>query len=136
MAPRSFNLRIEYCYRLSLTHKIKCRIILAGPVGSHEVAVIKDRLEDGVYFVPGQVGLPDLQCRFDETDARWDPRIDHPWHELEKINLTVKKPDQELGVTGPALVDAFGAVRWDDAYTPPGYPLKPAFEPVEATVGA
>ncbi|MEI6559398.1 MAG: hypothetical protein WCO00_13415 [Rhodospirillaceae bacterium] len=123
---KPFNLNLEYSYRLSVTHKISCRVILAGPAGSNDVAAIKDRLEDEVYFVPGQVFLPDLRCAFDESQRSWNSAVDHPWHELDKINLTKLAPTGWFDGSAPDLVAAFLSVRWDDDYRPG--PLKPLFQ--------
>ncbi len=122
---KSFNLSLEYSYRLSVTHKMTCRVVLAGPAGSHDVAAIKDRLDDGLYFVPGQVLLPDLRCAFDERRRAWDKTVDQPWHELEKINLTKTPPTDWFDKSAAEVVEAFLAVRWDDDYL--SGPLKPLF---------
>ena len=123
---QNFNIIIEYSYRLSVTVKIACRVVLAGPAGTNDIALIKDRLEDEVYFVPGQVLLPDLRCAFDEEQRDWDRKIDHPWHELDKITLTKLPPTDWFDRTACEVVEAFLAVRWDDDYV--SGPVKPLFQ--------
>lgn len=122
---KPFNLSLEYSYRLSVTYKITCQVVLAGPAGSHDVAAIKDRLDDGLYFVPGQVLLPDLRCAFDKRRRAWDRKVDQPWHELDKINLTRNSPTDWFDKTAREVVEAFAAVRWDEDYL--SGPLKPLF---------
>ena len=122
---KPFNLSLEYSYRLSVAVKVTCQIVLAGPASSNDVAAIKDRLEDGLYFVPGQVLLPDLRCAFDERQRTWDKKVDHPWHELDKVNLTRISPTDWFDQTAFEVVEAFLAVRWDDDYL--SGPLKPLF---------
>ena len=124
-AKKRFNLNIEYSYRISAMLKITCHVILAGPVGTSDVASIKDRIEDGIYFVPGQVLLPDLRCAFDEEGRAWDKAVDQPWHELEKISLTKNVQTEWFDKTASEVVDAFIAVRWDDDYL--SGPTKPLF---------
>ena len=123
---KHFNLSIEYSYRISITHKVTCGVVLAGPAGSNDVAAIKDRLEDGLYFVPGQVLLPDLRCAFDERGRAWNKKVDHPWHEIEKINLTRSQATDWLEMTAREVMAAFVAVRWDEDYL--SGPMKPLFE--------
>ena len=128
-AKKHFNLRLEYSYRLSVTCKISCVVVLEGPAGSNDVAAIKDRLEDALYFVPGQVLLPDLRCAFDERGRAWDAKVDQPWHELEKINLTKTAATEWFDKTTSEVCEAFCAVRWNDDYLPG--PLKPLFQTLQ-----
>lgn len=113
---RRFNLRIEYCYGLGVSHKIACRLVLPGPVGSDDVATIKDRLEDGVWFIPGQVLLPELCCSFNEGDRDWNDAVDQPWHALEQVNLTTKPITPGLDLPARTVIEAFQAVQWDDGH--------------------
>ena len=126
---KHFNLTIEYSYRLSLAYKVTCRVVLAGPVSSSDIAAIKDRFEDNLYFIPGQVLLPDLRCAFDERQRAWDKAVDHPWHELDKINLTRISPTDWFDKTAREVVEAFARVRWNDDYL--SGPLKPMFQSQE-----
>ncbi len=120
-----FNLNIEYSYRISVTFKVSCRLILAGPVGSDDVALIKTRLEDEIYFVPGQVFLPDIRCAFHESQQEWDKLVDHPWHELDRINLTKLPQTDWFDRSARDVADGFSVVRWDDDFLPG--PVKPLF---------
>ena len=130
MPPKKhFNIRIEYSYRLSATHKISCNLVLEGPAGTNDVASIKDRLEDGIYFIPGQISLPDLRCAFADTRRSWDRKVDHPWHELDKVNLTKLPPTDWFCGSAREVLEAVLAVRWDDEYFPG--PEKPLFLTLE-----
>ena len=126
MTPkRPFNLSLEYSYRLSVAYKITCSVVLAGPAGTVDVASIKDRLDGELYFVPGQVLLPDLRCAFDERRRAWDKTIDQPWHELDRISLTRSPATDWFDKTVREVVEAFCAVHWDEDYR--SGPLKPMF---------
>jgi len=120
---RRFNLRVEYCYGLGVSHKVACRLVLAGPVGSNDVAAIKDRLEDGAWFIPGQVLLPDLCCAFDESGRDWNAAVDQPWHALEQVSLTTRPPTPGFDLPARAVIEAFEAVTWDDGYRAQPKPL-------------
>jgi hypothetical protein len=49
-------------------------------------------LKDKIFFIPSDVGLPDLQDDTFSVD-------DHIWHELEKIELTEEPPTLEIGAS-------------------------------------
>lgn len=55
-------------------------------------------LKDKLFFIPSEVGLPDLQ---DDVFSVYD----HIWHELEKIELTEEHPTVELNAS--LLVENF-----------------------------
>ncbi|MEI8393332.1 MAG: hypothetical protein WCF85_01255 [Rhodospirillaceae bacterium] len=124
MSPsKRFNLRIEYCYRLTPGSKILCKLVLPGPVGSNDIAAIKERLEDGLYFIPGQVQLPDLCCSFGDRDRDWDPRVDQPWHEVERVNMTTLPATLGFDLPARTVIDAFETITWDETYRPEPKPV-------------
>lgn len=124
---RRFNLRIDYWYGLGTARRVACRLVLAGPAGTGDVATIKDRLEDGIWFIPGQVGLPDLCCAFDESARGWSETRDQPWHALEQVSLTTKPATPGLPLATPEVVQAFEGACWNDDYR---VDPKPIFAPV------
>jgi hypothetical protein len=104
------NTRIEYLYRDAGNYKQFGSVVLRGAITPQEIGTIKAGLESGEYFIPNQVGLPDLQPNmpgFPDRDA------DHVWHELDAqwgISLTADPPTSELDVHAFALMFAG---RWD-----------------------
>ena len=71
-------------YRSASNHKLHARIHLAGPVSLTQLNLLLTALlGDPEGFIPGQVGLADLQA-----DSGWDLDFegeDHVWHDLDAI---------------------------------------------------
>jgi hypothetical protein len=55
-------------------------------------------LKDKIFFIPSEVGLPDLQD--DEFTVN-----DHIWHEIETIELTEDNPTSDI--TAALLIEKF-----------------------------
>lgn len=79
------NTCIRYKYRDASNYKFHGAVVLAGTVTEEQ---IRPHLHEGLYFIPGDVGLPSLHptcCRFDED-------LDHPWHEFDSVRPTEVEP--------------------------------------------
>lgn len=111
------NTRIDYLYRDGSNFKTVSAIVLAGDFTPAMVAQIRASLDEGKFFIPGQVGLPDLQNRF--SPALWDPDRDHPFHELGEIVQTDCDPSLDMTVEDFAGLMAAAADDWDHGYLPP-----------------
>ena len=115
------NTRISYQYRDGANNKTGMEVILAGAPDADLMQSIIAAMDcDGgggvPSFIPGQVGLPDLQNNF-QGDTQWDEGIDHPWHELIDIWRTRAEPT--VGMTMAELASKMQAVTWDPGYLPP-----------------
>lgn len=66
----------HYQYRDADNYKAQNFVVLAGAVTQEQEDIIKSCLNDGEYFIPRQIGLPER--RFDT----WDPLSDHCWFEF------------------------------------------------------
>jgi hypothetical protein len=67
--------------------------VLAGTETEGE---IRTHLHEGLYLIPGDVGLPSLHpthCEFDED-------LDHPWHEFDSAGPMAVEPTDDL-TAGP-----------------------------------
>ena len=73
------NTKISYMYRDASNYKAGIEIVAEGKITPKEVQTLKDNLNDGEFFVPSMVGLPDLQERM-STPIGED---DHPYHEID-----------------------------------------------------
>lgn len=72
------NTRFSYLYRDACNYKKFNDVVLSGIIKENQ---IESFLKDKLFFIPSEVGLPDLQDDFFSVD-------DHIWHEFEKIELT------------------------------------------------
>jgi hypothetical protein len=90
--------RIEYLYRDAANYKQFASVVLVGAITSQELHTIAAALDSGLYFIPSQVGLPDLQSAMSGFP---DPESDHVWHELdvqEGISLTTDPATETIDV--------------------------------------
>lgn len=108
------NTRIFYMYRDADNYKQNEEIILNGEISEEEIDTIFSKLDEGLYFIPSQVGLNDLQERMcsDIGDS------DHVWHELIRgdINHTEDNPTPNHPFSDVhELVERFRQLeRWDE----------------------
>lgn len=98
------NTRISYRY----TDKTDCRqftaIVVDGAITWEQIAPY---LATQQSFIPGQIGLEDLQYRFAL------PGADHPWHQItsEDIKPTEAKPT--IALSGEDLAWRLAHTIWD-----------------------
>lgn len=122
------NTRLTYLYRDAHNNKQSHTIIVAGELS---FVAIAPYLDEGIYFIPQQVGLEALQTRFGDTLTTGD----HPWHELYAENVESTHTAPTLAVTAPDLLERFRTVGWDDvaASKALGIPIGPLFSPGQST---
>lgn len=103
------NTDLSYVYRDADNYKQCERVVLTGTLTDLERATITSALLDGIYFVPSDVGLLDLQSRFADG---WRTEVDHPWHELDMdaICTTTDAPTSDEDVH--ELAARFARVTW------------------------
>lgn len=80
------NTRIDYMYRDADNYKTFSYEIIAGEL---ELGQIRPFLYEQEFFIPSQVGLPDLQ------GSIWT-NADHVWHTIEGLFITVEQPTVSL----------------------------------------
>jgi hypothetical protein len=88
-------------------------VVATGEISAEAVAGVLANLEDGRRFIPGQVGLDDLQERMGRD---WSEEIDHPWHEVEQIALTTRRPTIRMHAV--ELARHLLSAGWDEDYRP------------------
>jgi len=105
------NTFVHYLYRDGSNYKSP------GRVDYDLLRAALSNLDEGIYFVPGQVGLPDLQGRLTAYDGWTDD--DHLFHELRGVAFV----DDVEGALDPDRIadEVFEDVRdaeWEWGYRP------------------
>jgi hypothetical protein len=122
------NTRLDYMYRDGSNNKCDASVVFSGAgyyERQHLSALVHacDLSNGNVAFIPGMVGLGDLQDSFKGGASHWDPEGDHPWHEITGITATAEKPTTT--VEWPAFVEKVLTTRltsgWNEDYKPPFY---------------
>ena len=108
----SLNTKISYMYRDACNYKQLQSVILSGELTKGQIQQIYDSC-DGEFFIPAQVGLPEI--RFGEITED-----DSCWFEIGDITLTLDNPTENY--TAKEVLDKFLDAKengWDDVkYAP------------------
>ena len=121
------NTKISYLYRDADNYKMRHEVVIAGSMSEEQGKAIEDSLDEGVYFIPSQVGLPD--DRFGSVTA-----ADHPWFEWVGVEPTADRPT--LHVTAEELTAKFvdAANGWTESADAPADGLRPYSVTVRETL--
>lgn len=95
------NTKIQYLYRDAANYKVTNTVIIPGRMTEEQIKRILATLDEGEYFQPHKVGLPEK--RFDKED----PELDHPWFELTKEDFSETTEAATLQITPRELVRRF-----------------------------
>ncbi len=104
------NTRFSYLYRDGANCKQHHSIVLQGLVTCQQVEPF---LDEGDYFIPSQVTLPDLQKCWEKAGFPLSADLDHAWHEITDIAPTDEAPT--VRTSAADLAHAFATVKWDEA---------------------
>lgn len=101
---------LHYTYVDGNGYKQDKTVILAGEVTLEQ---IKPYLDEGLYFIPSQVRLEDLQKGF----LAYGPlgENDHVWHKIEEGDITTTEKEPTMALTATELLRKFKQVVWDEA---------------------
>lgn len=104
------NTKIEYLYRDASNYKKINQVIVSGTFDEIQKESIQNCLSEGEYFIPRQVGFPEI--RFDKLTED-----DHCWFELSIENFSVTSLPAEIQMSVEDVVNAFLAAKdnWDDS---------------------
>lgn len=94
------NTRIAYLYRDACNYKSHNEVVVAGKISDEQMEIVLDSLDEGLYFIPSQIGLPEI--RFEE-----ETEDDHPWFELERYGFCLTTDAPTVDITIEQLVEAF-----------------------------
>lgn len=105
------NTKISYLYRDAENNKVHNECIVCGEISDKQKEAILSSLDEGQYFIPSKVGLPEKQ--FDE----YDPELDHPWFELGADSFDDTDFPSTVPISVTELTDSFArrAGRWEEA---------------------
>lgn len=95
------NTKINYLYRDADNYKVHNECVVQGTISAEPIAVILECLDEGEYFIPHLVGLPEK--RFDT----FDPQVDHPYFELSEDSFVETMESETVEVQVDELVSAF-----------------------------
>lgn len=103
------NTRIEYLYRDASNYKKSNQVIVAGVLSEAQKQTIQECLSGGEYFIPRQVGFPEI--RFEEITED-----DHCWFELSTENFYETTQNVTVKMTADEVVNAFLSAKdnWQD----------------------
>lgn len=99
------NTRLIYSYRDASGYQQSEEIILAGELSLQQD--LQPSLYEQEFFIPDQVGLPNLQGRFEDFPGE----DDHPWHTIGEVSLTDDAPTVQ--VSADEIRQRFRSVSWD-----------------------
>jgi len=106
------NTVIYYLYRDASNYKKQNTAFVAGTFTDEEKAEMLDCCDNGMYFIPAQIGLP--ESRFDETTED-----DHVWMELEESSFeeATDEVTPYCTTTAAAVLEGFRKAKghWDVA---------------------
>lgn len=104
------NTKIYYLYRDASNYKKGNVAIVEGAITEEQIDTIMECLDCGEYFIPRQVGLPEVQFGKITED-------DHCWFELCRENFDPTDEEADTGMDVEELVKKFLAAsgNWDDS---------------------
>lgn len=101
------NTLIEYMYRDGSNYKMWNKAIVSGILTEEQSQDIFSSCDDGEYFVPRQVGLPEE--RFDDVN-----NDDHCWFELQSIEDTEQEATVEIAASELHQKFMAASGNWDE----------------------
>ena len=109
------NSKFNYLYRDASNYKQFGYVVFSGEFTEQDKILMLGNLHEGDFFIPGNVGLPSLQEKFESVSID-----DHPWHEINFIGETERSPF-ELTSENPTDIRSvhefakeFGKTKWDE----------------------
>ena len=109
----------DYMYRDAGNFKAFGTVILEGALSPADREMLRDRLEEGEYFIAEQIGVPSLY----EQLYRWSDGAtssDHCWHEFVGFRDLESRPGEHPPIAeARAFITQFASVgEWDASLSP------------------
>ncbi|WP_305910551.1 hypothetical protein Q9L42_020555 (plasmid) [Methylomarinum sp. Ch1-1] len=125
------NTLISYLYRDADNYKFTESVVLKGEISKDDKATIFEKLDNGLYFLPEQVGLNTAFEQIVSHGYRFPTESDHPWHELCSIEKTNQEPTTEVSLD--EFIEAFSKITkrsdWDEVTAEEAMPSRVDFGP-------
>lgn len=104
------NTRISYLYRDAANYKVLNSVVISGELSDKQIEVIIGCLDEEGYFIPSQVGLPEV--KFEDTNED-----DHCWFELDKKGFEKTDEEPTVEINANELYERFMKAKdnWDDS---------------------
>lgn len=105
---------LHYMYRDASNYKAAGKVVLSRPLRGREKEELMESLQEGLYFIPEQVGLPPCSKLWEEYGVSED---DHPWHECYGVREEVPEEGMPIVDTEEflkALRAVGGEEGWDE----------------------
>tara|TARA_B100000949_G_scaffold231730_1_gene244446 strand:- start:816 stop:1208 length:393 start_codon:yes stop_codon:yes gene_type:complete len=116
------NTQFNLLYKDINNTKASVTVILAGAITDAQIDAIMDKLDDGMYFIPNQVGLPAPADTLAEHADFPHPEQDHAWTIIKAFHhgdkptadsmLTQDAPTHSMTID--ELVSRIVQVEWDE----------------------
>lgn len=97
------NTRITYRYADKTNCKQMTSIVVEGAITWEQIAPYLVKQHS---FIPGQIGLEDLQHRFVL------PGVDHPWHQITSKDIEPSEATPTVVLSGANLAERFAHTKW------------------------
>lgn len=94
------NTEIYYLYRDAGNYKKGNTVVVEGTFSEEQISTIMECLNEGEYFIPKQVGLPE------ERFGKWT-QDDHCWFELSRDGFRKTEAVATVTITAEELVSNF-----------------------------
>jgi hypothetical protein len=104
MERLTMNTRISYRYADKTNCKQFTTIVVDGTITWEQIVLY---LATQQSFIPGQIGLEDLQYRFAL------PGADHPWHQIASEDIKPTEAQPTIALSGEDLAWRLAHTTWD-----------------------
>lgn len=98
---------LDYLYRDGSNNKFSERVVFAGALTDELAARLKATLDEGEFFIAGQVGVPEVFAWLRGYEPIGD--VDHCWHQVCEVSATDEAPTDAR--TFAVVVEAFEAAE-------------------------
>ncbi|WP_191396168.1 hypothetical protein [Flavonifractor sp. An306] len=104
------NTKINYLYRDASNYTVSNSCVIRGTLTEDQKRTILSVLDEGEYFIPHAVGMPERKFDTETED-------DHPFFELTESDFEQTNERPTMDITGEALAKRFVSASMDGTLT-------------------